>query len=74
MDAIAQGGEPAGIDPGAAAHVEDGARRGREVAEDDLLGARELDDTVATEEALGLATLVVVGLRLARDRLAHLVI
>ncbi|HWM77595.1 MAG TPA: hypothetical protein VNS56_08430, partial [Methylomirabilota bacterium] len=58
VDAIAQGGEPAGIDPGAAAHVEDGAGRRREVAEDDLLGARELDDAMATEEALGLATLV----------------
>ena len=71
MDAVAQGGEPAGVDPGAAAHVEDGARRRREVAENDLLGARELDDAVATEEAFGLATLVVVGPRLAWYELAQ---
>ncbi len=41
------------------------------MAENDLLGARELDDAVATEEAFGLATLVVVGPRLAGNRLAH---
>ncbi len=71
VDAIAQGGEPAGVDSGAAAHIEDGARRGSEVTEHDLLGARELDDAMAPEEAFGLATLVIVGLGLAGDRFAH---
>ncbi len=74
MHAIAQGGEPAGVDSGAAPHVQHGSGRGGEAAENDLLGARELDDAVALEEALGLAALVVVGLRLAGDRLArHLI-
>jgi len=53
-DAVAARGEPAGIDPRSTAHVEHGAGRRRQVAQDDLLRAGELDEAVAAGQTPGL--------------------
>ena len=71
MHAISARGEPGCVDAGAAAHVEDGAGRRRQVAQDDLLRARELDQPVGLEQTPGFSPSGVVGLHFRRDWFVH---
>src|SRR4029077_7699180 len=54
VDLVAAGGQPARVDAGASPDVEDAGGRRRQVALEDVLRARELEDPRPLEQATGL--------------------
>ncbi len=62
VDVVAVGGQPGGVDPGAAAHIQDPLGIWWDVSTDDLAGAQQLELTQPVGDPLRLVDLAVVVL------------